>query len=78
MSDWDEHQMADATREDVLEAIEKAVKKLKWRVRADDKFFIVLLPPLARSTPGRNRWPDEPEETEEPTQEERERERDGT
>lgn len=52
----------DATREEVVAAIVKAVTKLRWRIREDDKFFIILLPPLARPNPARNKWPDEPEE----------------
>lgn len=59
---WDESQMSDATRDDVVQAIRERVDQLGWRVREGDRFFVMLLPPLARSTPGRDRWPDEPHE----------------
>jgi len=49
-------------RAQVLEAIAERVAERGWRVRDDDEFCIVLLPPLARSRPERNRWPHEPEE----------------
>jgi len=48
-----------------------------WRVEVNAtewKVELTALPPLARSRPERNRWPNEPEEGEEPPQEERERE----
>jgi len=61
----------------VVKAIRKVVEEFGWQIRENDEFIIVITAPLARSWPRRNRWPDEPEEHDEPSQEERERERDG-
>lgn len=52
----------DRTRAEVVETLGRIVALLGWRVREGDEFQVVLLPPLARSNPERNRWPDEPEE----------------
>ena len=52
----------DRTRDEVVDVVSKIVDVLGWRVRKDDEFQIVLLPPLARRNPARNRWPNEPEE----------------
>lgn len=68
----------DPDRFAVVEALTRAAKALGWRPSSVEssewRVTFVVLPPLARSRPERNRWPDEPEETEEPSQEERERE----
>jgi hypothetical protein len=61
----------DPTRAEVVEAIREAVAKLRWRVREDDEWVVVLLPPLARSKPERDRWPDEPKELFEPGERDR-------
>ena len=62
----------------VAQALTKAASDLGWRLSVTEssnyRLTLVVLPPLASSRPERNRWPDEPEETEEPCQEERERE----
>jgi hypothetical protein len=53
----------DRTRDEVVETLTRIVDLLGWRIRkGDGEHFIVLLPPLARSNPDRNRWKDEPEE----------------
>lgn len=59
----------------VVEALTEAAKKLGWRPSAVDssehRITFIVIAPLAESRPERNRWPDEPEEGEEPSQEER-------
>lgn len=47
------------------------VRAFGWRLESTEstewRVSLVLLPPLATSRTERNRWPDEPEEGEEPT-----------
>jgi hypothetical protein len=61
--------MSDPDRFAVVDALTKAAIALGWRPSLaeshDWRVTIVILPPLARSRPERNRWPDEPEEGEE-------------
>lgn len=52
----------DISREALLERIRDAVEETGWRIREGDRWQIVIMAPLARSNPGRNRWPHEPEE----------------
>lgn len=59
---------------ELIDSLEKDGWKGGSVERADWHVTIVLLPPLATSKLERNRWPHEPEEGEEPSQEERERE----
>ena len=70
--------MSDDDRFALVDALDKAAKVLGWRpigVESSEwRVTFVVLPPLARSRPDRNRWPDEPEEGEEPAQKERARE----
>jgi len=77
MSDYEPPEPREATRAEVVGAITERVQALGWRIREDDVHLVILLPPLARPDLSRNRWPDEPEEQGEPSQAERERERDG-
>jgi hypothetical protein len=50
----------------VVEALRKLIKELGWRAEVVEfhswRVGLVVRPPLARSQPDRNRWPDEPEE----------------
>jgi hypothetical protein len=50
----------------VVEAMIKAATDLGWRPSLAEssawRVSIIVLPPLARSRPERNRWPHEPEE----------------
>jgi hypothetical protein len=59
----------EADRFALVDALDKAAKALGWRVDVVEfhswRVGLVVLPPLARSRPERNRWPDEPEEGEE-------------
>ena len=59
----------DPDRFALVDALDKAAKVLGWRpigVESSEwRVTLVVLPPLARSRPDRNRWPDEPEEGEE-------------
>ena len=53
----------------VVEALTEAATELGWRLDSVEssewRVTLVVLPPLARSRPERNRWPNEPEEREE-------------
>ena len=50
------------SREALVERIRDAVEETGWRIREGDRWQIVIMAPLARSNPDRNRWPHEPEE----------------
>jgi hypothetical protein len=56
----------DPDRHELAEALIAAAARLRWRASVlestDWRVTILVLPPLARSRPERNRWPDEPEE----------------
>ena len=60
------HRDRDADRFEVVDAMTKAATALGWRAQLADssewRVSVTVLPPLARSRPERNRWPDEPEE----------------
>lgn len=53
------------SRDEIVEILERLVEAIGWRVRTGDTYQVVLLPPLARPNPVRNRWPNEPEEGQE-------------
>jgi len=60
----------------VVKALAKAVGDCGWRLDGEVEAYgwritMIAIPPLARPNPSSNRWPHEPEEQEEPTQEER-------
>lgn len=52
----------DRDRTEVVETLSRVVALLGWRIREGDEYRVVLLPPLARSNPDRDRWPGEPRE----------------
>lgn len=58
-------------RHELMVALIALARRFGWRVESTEstewRVSLVLLPPLAESVTARNRWPDEPEEAQEPT-----------